>query len=86
MAEAPFASAVRAELESQRARHNPEQPLRDLTVAHVAMVDHLDGFFRLCRRPKADQDWDLILSKLVAIGAMAQRVAEDLDLVPGGRG
>lgn len=70
---AGFAAAVMHELRLARAKHKPHQWLEQSGAVIQKQVEDLNRAIRHCT--KAD-----ILTELIQIGAMAQRMAEDLGL------
>jgi ribosomal protein L7/L12 len=74
---AGFAAAVAHELRRARAAHAPAGSVEH---AYAVIADEVDEFWDEVRRKGKDRDASALLLELVQIGAMAQRMAEDLGL------
>lgn len=79
-AESPFAQAVRRELAHARAIHPGEQ--HSLHEGYAVLLEEVDELWDEVRKRARDQSPADILKELVQVGAMAQRMAEDMGLVP----
>jgi hypothetical protein len=94
--ETPFAEAVRKELRRARGEEwtceegRPETmrllpghaPQHSLHESYAVILEEVDELWDLVRLKKEDRDPAAVLKELVQIGAMAQRAAEDLALIP----
>lgn len=74
---ASFATRVAEELSKARAKH------KDIKCAHEAYAVILEELDEVWDEVK-QQKWgpEALLKELVQVGAMAQRAAEDLNLIP----
>lgn len=69
---------VRRELRKARDGH---ARLNSLHEAYAVILEEVDELWELVRRKRQDRTPEAVLEELVQIGAMAQRAAEDLNLV-----
>jgi hypothetical protein len=75
----PFAKLVQAELASAKDNHPPQNSAHE---AYAVMLEEVEEFWDECRKKKKDRSPSNMLKELVQIAAMAQRAAEDLNLIP----
>jgi hypothetical protein len=74
----PFAAAVAAELSKARSRHGN---IHSAHEGYAVILEELDEFKKeVCKR-REKRDPDNMLRELIQVAAMAQRAAEDLDLI-----
>ena len=71
-----FAIAVEAELQRARAKH--QKPINSMHEGYAVIKEELDEYWDETRKQFIDRNNDAIWCELVQVGAMAQRVAEDL--------
>lgn len=71
-----FPQLVERELERARSLHNPQQSAHE---AYAVILEELDEFWEEVRAKQ--QDAPNMLKELVQVAAMAQRAAEDLNLI-----
>jgi len=74
-----FSALVAAEL--RRAR-NLHAPLNSAHEGYAVILEEVDEFWEWCRLKREQRSPDMGLLELVQIGAMVQRLAEDLGLCP----
>lgn len=74
-----FAKAVEQELKKARAKYPAPMPTTHDAYAKIA--EELDEFWDEVRKKEARHDKLVMLKELIQIGAMAQRAAEDLELI-----
>lgn len=77
--ESPFAAKVRRELTEARQLHDP---INSLHEGYAVILEEVDELWDEARRKRKAREPQQILRELIQIGAMAQRTAEDLGLVP----
>lgn len=75
--EKPFAERVRMELATARNQH---KPISSLHEGYALIKAELDEFWEKAKKDLVCRDKGEVVKELVQIGAMAQRVAEDLRL------
>lgn len=73
-----FSEMVQEELESARAHH---KPINSSHEGYAVILEEVDEFWEEVRKKRSERSVDRMLSELVQVGAMAQRVAEDLRLI-----
>jgi hypothetical protein len=72
----PFSNDVAAEIARARAKH---APIHSLHEGYAVLLEELDELWERVRMPNTDHRGDTpTYRELVQIGAMAQRVAEDV--------
>lgn len=79
-----FDSLVSAELQSARKKH---APLNSAHEGYAVILEELDEFKEWVWKKREQRDRAAMLKELVSVGAMCQRLAEDIGLVtPDGGG
>lgn len=76
---APFQEMVGRELDRARAGHNP---INSLHEGWAVIYEEVDELWDLVRLKREDRQHGKVLKELIQIGAICQRTAEDLELVP----
>jgi len=71
-----FVEMVNKELARSRNKHNPIMTIHE---GYAVLLEEVDEFWDEVKN--RNPDYMAILEELIQVGAMAQRVAEDLDLV-----
>jgi hypothetical protein len=74
-----FADLVREELAKARRQHPPQNSAHE---AYAVILEEVDEFWEEVRAKREARSPEKMLKELVQIGAMAQRAAEDLKLIP----
>jgi hypothetical protein len=74
-----FANLVEAELASARKQHGKIAGAHD---GYGRILEEVDEFWDWVKRRSSMRDRNSMCNELVQIAAMAQRTAEDLDLLP----
>jgi hypothetical protein len=78
MRPSPFRSQVESELASARAKH---ARLNSAHEAYAVILEELDEFWDQVRLRREQRDKREMLKELIQVAAMAQRAAEDLELI-----
>jgi hypothetical protein len=73
-----FAQLVARELLLARERHDP---INSAHEGYAVILEEVDELWDECRRKRAARSRQSMLDELVQIAAMAQRTAEDLELL-----
>jgi hypothetical protein len=76
--ESTFSDAVQRELLEARAKH---ARLNSAHEGYAVILEELDEFWEQCRLRREQRDKREMLRELIQISAMAQRTAEDLELL-----
>jgi hypothetical protein len=76
--ESPFAEAQRRELARARNGHAPQHSAHE---SYAVILEELDEFWDECRKKTSARSAAAMLTELIQIAAMAQRAAEDLELI-----
>lgn len=74
----PFIHHVALELMSARAKH---EPIHSLHEGFAVLLEEVDEFKALVWRQTKDRDPAELLTELIQIAAMAERIAEDCGLI-----
>ena len=75
---ATFNTLVNVELESARGKH---APINSAHEGYAIILEEVDEFWEQVRLKRRFRDSTEMLSELVQVAAMAQRTAEDLNLI-----
>lgn len=78
----PFTKRVLFELAVARTNH---EPMRSSHEAFSVILEELEEFWDQVKLKVELRSPDKMLGELIQIAAMAQRAAEDLDLISGGK-
>lgn len=76
-----FAERVKHELSRARSKHTP---INSAHEGYAVILEELDEFKKEVWKKRKERDPKQMLDELVQVGAMAQRVAEDLNLAEDG--
>jgi len=75
----PFAQRVAAELQQARSKHTTN--INSLHEGYAVILEEVDELWEIVRMKRENRDRAAVIEELVQIAAMAQRTAEDLNLL-----
>lgn len=74
----PFLHQVALEVERARVKH---APLNSLHEGYAVLLEEVDEFWAMVKMQTKDRDPAEMLTELIQIAAMAERIAEDCQLI-----